>query len=353
MLKNMGPEIHMNVSIIIPCRNEEKYIGKCLDSIVQNDYPKEHIEVLVVDGMSEDRTRTIVGEYAEKQTFIKLYENQKRIVPTAMNIGIRNATGEIIIRMDAHSTYEKDYVSKCVRSLRELQADNVGGVWVTLPGDDSIIAQSIAVALSHPFGVGNAHFRIGLKEARLVDTVPFGCYRREVFDRIGLYNEHLVRNQDIELNLRLKKAGGRILLVPDIVSYYHARSTLSDLAKNNFWNGYWVVYSTRFAKLPFSSRHLIPFAFVMTLLGSLGLSLLFGPMLYLFLGVAGSHALANIVFSFSIARERGFSLFPFLVPTFLLLHLSYGLGSLWGIWKRFRGKNVAKKSGSPATEPLL
>jgi len=343
----------INVSVIVPCRNEEKYIGKCLDSILQNDYSEGHIEVLVVDGMSEDRTRTIVGEFAEKHNFIKLHDNLQKIVPTAMNIGIGNATGEIIIRMDAHSTYAKDYILKCVQNLRDRQADNVGGVWITRPGDNSFMGQSIALALSHPFGVGNAHFRIGLKEARVVDTVPFGCYRKEVFGRIGLFNEHLVRNQDIELNLRLKKAGGKILLVPDIISYYHARSTLSSLAKNNFWNGCWVVYSTRFAKLPFSPRHLIPLAFVMTLLGSLGLSLLFHPLIYLFLGVAGSHALANVMFSFGIARERGFSFFPFLIPTFLVLHLSYGVGSLWGIWKLFRKKIIATKRGSPATGEAL
>ncbi len=337
------------ISIIIPCRNEKKFIGNCLDSIINNDYSKDSIEVLVVDGMSEDGTRVVLKEFAEKYTFIKLYDNPEKIVPMAMNLGIKNATGEIIIRMDAHNTYEKDYISKCIQNLKDLNADNVGGVWVTVPGNNSKVAQSIALALSQPFGVGNAHFRIGLREARMVDTVPFGCYRREVFDRIGLFNEHLVRNQDIELNLRLKKAGGTILLVPDIVSYYHARSTLSALAKNNFWTGYWVVYSTRFAKLPFSLRHLIPFAFVLSMLGSFALSVLFNPLIYLFLGIAGSHALANIIFSYKIARERAFSLFPFLILTFLVLHLSYGLGSMWGIWKVFQAKYVTVRSQDKKT----
>lgn len=331
----------IEVSIIVPCRNEEKYIGKCLDSIIRNNYPKDAIEVIVVDGMSEDRTRTIVNDFASRYRFIKLHDNPQRIVPTAMNIGIRNAAGEIVVRMDAHNTYETDYISKSVQSLKDLKADNVGGIWITVPGDDSITAKSVALALSHPFGVGNAYFRIGAKDSREVDTVPFGCYRKEIFDKIGLFNEHLVRNQDIELNLRLKNAGGRIILVPDIVSYYHARAALNSLAKNNFWNGYWVIYSTRFAKLPFSWRHLIPFAFVLSLLGSLALSMLSNPLIYLFLGIAGSHALANSVFSWKIARERGLSLFPLLVPTFLLLHVSYGLGSLWGIWKVFQTRCVS------------
>lgn len=330
----------IEVSIIIPCCNEERYIGKCLDSIINNDYSKDSLEVLVLDGMSEDRTRAIVEHYADSYPFIRLIDNPRRIVPSAMNIGIKQSQGAIMLRMDAHSTYRKDYISNCVKNLSELDADNVGGVWVTVPGKDSMVAKSISLALSHPFGVGNAHFRIGLKEAQIVDTVPFGCYRKNVFERIGLYNEHLVRNQDIELNLRLRKAGGKIFLSPDIVSYYYARSTLSALARNNFRNGYWVIYSTRFADLPFSARHLVPLAFVSAMIGSLGLSILFNPVIYLFLAVAGSHTAANLVFSFRTARGKELSLFPFLVPTFLLLHLSYGLGSLWGIWKLFTAKYV-------------
>ncbi|GJQ23461.1 MAG: hypothetical protein HBSAPP01_12510 [Candidatus Brocadia sapporoensis] len=211
-----------SISIIIPSRNEEKFIDKCLDSIIAQDYSKEKLEILVVDGMSNDKTREFIKGYSKQHRYIKLLDNPGKIVPTAMNTGIRDAHGEIIIRMDAHNIYEKDYVSKCVKYLQEYNVDNVGGIWVTLPGSNTLIAQSIAFALSHPFGVGNAYFRIGSKEPRYVDTVPFGCYKREVFQRIGLFDEDLVRNQDDEFNLRLTKNGGKLLLVPDIVSYLNS-----------------------------------------------------------------------------------------------------------------------------------
>ena len=171
------------VTIIIPCRNEERYIGKCLESIINNDYPKDDLEVLVIDGVSDDRTRDIISKYTQQYSFISLFDNLKKIVPTALNIGIQNAKGDVVIRMDAHTTYEKDYVSKCVEYLQKRGVDNAGGVCVTLPGDDTVMAKSIALALSHPFGVGNSYFRIGLKEPKYVDTVPFGSYKKEVFEK--------------------------------------------------------------------------------------------------------------------------------------------------------------------------
>jgi len=328
----------MKVSIIIPCRNEKKFIGKCLDSIIAQNYPKDKLEVLVIDGMSEDGTREIVRQRTEKHPFIKVINNPNRIVPPALNVGIRQAKGDVIIRMDAHSVYEVDYIAKCVNYLNQHNADNVGGVCVTLPGSDSLLAKSIALTLSHPFGVGNSYFRIGLKEPRYVDTVPFGCYKKEVFEKIGLFNENLVRNQDIELNLRLKKSGGKILLVPEIISYYHARSTLRTLGKNNFLNGLWVIYSTKFAKMPFSLRHLIPFFFVMSLAGSLVLSLFYYPCIYLFAFIIGLYLVVNIFFSIKLSLKNGLKHFPALILSFSTLHFSYGLGSLCGIIKLFMPK---------------
>ncbi len=143
------------------------------DSIIAQDYSKDRIEVLVVDGRSTDRTREVVEKYTQKYSFIKILDNPQKIVPTALNTGIRQAKGEVIIRMDAHNIYEKSYISKCVRYLKKYNVDNVGGICVTLPADNTIVAQSIALALSHSFGVGNAYFRIGSKKTRLVDTVPF------------------------------------------------------------------------------------------------------------------------------------------------------------------------------------
>lgn len=319
------------VSIIIPCRNEEKFIAKCLDSIIANDYPKDKIEILIVDGMSEDETRDIVREYAQKYPFIKLLNNNKKITPVALNFGINQANGEIIFTLSAHVIYEKDYISKCTKYLSEYGADDVGGIMKTVPENDTILGKAIIFALSNKFGVGNSYFRIGSKEPKFVDTVPFGCYRREVFEKIGLFNENLVRNQDIEFNLRLKKAGGKILLAPDIVSYYYARSNLKGLFRQNFLNGFWVIYSNKFAKTPFSLRHLVPFVFVFSLIGSLLLSIFWLPFIALFFGIFGIYLLANIFFSLKLAVKNGLHLFPLIVVSFFALHFSYGIGSLWGL----------------------
>jgi len=342
MLKNVIVKENndLKVSIIIPCRNEEKFIGKCIDSIIAQDYLMNKLEVFVIDGISEDNTRKIVKSFIKEYSFIKLLENPKKIVPTALNIGIRNAKGDIIFRMDAHNIYKKDYVLKCVKYLNKYTVDNIGGIWITLPGDNTIIAQSISLALSHPFGVGNAYFRIGSEEPRNVDTVPFGCYRKDVFKKIGLFNEKLIRNQDLEFNLRLKKAGGRILLVPDIVSYYYARSTLRTLAKNNFSNGFWVVYSSKFAKMPFSIRHLIPFFFVLSICTSLILSFIYRPFIYLFVLVLVTYLISNVFFSLRISIQKGFKYFVPIMASFTTLHFSYGFGSIGGLikllWERIR-----------------
>lgn len=323
----------LKVSIVIPCRNEEKHISKCLDSLIDNDYPKYLIEIFVIDGMSEDNTREIIKKYIGKYPFIKLINNSRNIVPTALNIGIKKARGDIIIRIDAHSTYPSSYIEKLILWIRKSEADNVGGIWITKPGAETVIAKAISLVLSHPFGVGNGLFRIGIKEPKYVDTVPFGCYRREVFEKIGLFDENLVRNQDLEFNLRLKKAGGKILLVPDIVSYYYARSTLRALAKNNFSNGFWVVYSTKFAKVPFSVRHLISFFFVLSICGSLILLFIYRPFIYLFLLVFIAYLISNIFFSLGVSFKKGFKYFIPVILSFSTLHFSYGFGSICGLIK--------------------
>ncbi len=272
-----------------------------------------------------------------------MLDNPGRIVPKALNIGLKNARGDVIIRMDAHNIYEKDYVSKCVKYLNEYEVDNVGGIWTTLPGSETLVAKTIALALSHPFGVGNAYFRIGSPRPRETDTVPFGCYRKEVFTKIGCFNENLVRNQDIEFNLRLKKAGGKVLLVPDILSYYHSRPTLESLFRQNFLNGFWVLYSLRFAKIPFSVRHLVPLFFVMSLACSLFLSFFYYPFIYLFVFIFGLYFMVNSFFSLKLSGKQGLKYFPSLVAAFTVLHISYGLGSLWGIVRLLTSGLPARK----------
>jgi glycosyltransferase involved in cell wall biosynthesis len=309
------------VSIIIPCRNEEKLIDQCLKSILQQNYPKEKMEVLIIDGMSEDRTREIVEKLKSQISKLKisLIDNPKKFTPFALNIGIKEAKGEIIIRMDTHATYEKDYVSKCVRYLKEYNADCVGGVLKTIPAENTLIAKAIALSLFHPFGSAS-HFRIGAKEPREVDTVFGGCYKREVFEKIGLFNENLLRSQDMEFNLRLKKTGGKILLFPDIVAYYYPQSNFKNFFLHNFKDGIWAILPFKLAKTPFKLRHYIPLFFVLTLPISLW-----------------PYILLSLFFSAQVAiREKDFRLF-FLMPiAFFCRHFGYGLGSIFGLIKLLR-----------------
>jgi len=187
------------ISIIIPILNEEKYIRSCLDSIIESDFDKSKMEVLLVDGGSEDKTIEIIEEYQKQYPFFKLLHNPKKIAPVAMNIGIKEAKGEYIIRLDAHSSYPKDYFSKLIYYHKKLDADNVGAVWNTDVLNKTDTAIAIRNVLSDRLGVGGAKFRVGVKKVEEVDTVPFGCYKKEVFEKNGLYDERLVRNQDIEL----------------------------------------------------------------------------------------------------------------------------------------------------------
>jgi len=312
--------MYLFVSIIIPCRNEEKYIGKCLETILEQDYPKERMEVLVVDGVSEDKTRTIIKKFqiTNPKFQIRLLDNPKKFTPFAFNIGIKEAKGEIIIPMGAHAGYEKDYISKCVKYLKEFNADNVGGVIKTLPSKDTLFAKAIALSLSHPFGTGGSYFRTGSKESRWVDTVFGGCYKREVFEKIGLFNKNLNKGQDMEFNIRLKKAGGKVLLVPDIVSYYYPKAAnLKDFFIYHLKDGVWAILPLKFVKTPFKLRHYIPLIFVLTLPLSIW-----------------PYILVSLLFSFKIAfREKDFRLFFIMPLAFFCRHFGYGLGSIFGLIK--------------------
>ncbi len=302
------------VSVIIPCRNEEKHIGRCLETILTQDYPKDKMEVLVVDGGSTDKTREIVKERGGQSSAIRLLDNPRVITPAAMNVGIQNAKGEIIIRMDAHAGYEKDYVSKCVKYLQEYSADAVGGAMKTLPSFDTLSARAIALSLASPFGAAS-HFRVGINKPTETDTVFGGCYKREVFDKIGFFNENLIRTQDLEFNLRLKKAGGKIILIPDIVSYYYPKSTLGEFFLHNIQDGIWAIYPFKFVKIPFKLRHYLPLIFVLTLPLSIW-----------------PYILTSLFFSAQITvREKDFRLFFVMPFAFAARHFGYGLGSLWGI----------------------
>lgn len=321
------------VSIIIPCRNEARRIGPCLDSVLANDYPRDRLEILVVDGASGDGTRDIVRRYSQSNRCIRLLENPKKITPVAFNIGIEHAAGEIIMIMSAHATYDTDYVSKCVRYLDEYDADNVGGIMITVPSDEAFIAKAIALALAHPFGTGNSYFRTGLEEPRWVDTVYGGCYKREVFKKVGLFNEELVRSQDIDFNMRLRKAGGKILLVPDIVAhYYYPKSNLGAFLEKNILDGFWATMPLKFGSEVFALRHLIPLAFASSLLASAALTFLLPFFRWLFLGIVLLYSSVSVYFAVRIAVTEGNIGYLLVMPiAFAARHVGYGLGSLYGL----------------------
>ncbi|GAX86858.1 conserved hypothetical protein [Lebetimonas natsushimae] len=329
------------ISIIIPIYNEEKYIAKCLDSIIDSDFDKEKFEVLLVDGGSSDKTVEIIKEYQKKYPFFKLLHNPKKIVPIAMNIGIKNAKGEYIIRLDAHSIYPKDYFKKLIYYHKKLNADNVGGVVITEVKNKNNTSNAIKNVLSDKLGVGSA-FRSGVNEIKEVDTVPFGCYKREIFNKVGLYDERLVRNQDIELNKRIKKAGGKIYLIPDIKCTYFARENYKDLAKNNFNNGLWNILTAYYTNSlnSLSFRHFVPLIFILSLIFTFLLGIFNKFFFYLFLFILFSYLIIISIRSFQIKKNTTF--FHQLLA-FLVLHFSYGIGSLAGVFKILKDKYVKRK----------
>lgn len=306
--------------MIIPCRDEAGFIGACLDSIVASDYPRERLEVIVADGMSADGTREIVARYSH----VSIIDNPERITPVGLNRAIDAARGEIILRMDAHARVARDYISGCVEALERTGADNVGGVRVELARDSGAFAPAIVEALTQPFGVGNARYRMLADREQYVDTVFGGCWRREVFARIGKFNPRLARSQDIEFNQRLRRAGGKILLSPRLVTYYYTRSRLPDFVRHNFINGVWSVlpFALTDSGMPVRWRHLAPLAMVVGL-AMCAAGGIFSPALL--------YAAANLAVSARIAiRRRRLSYLVLLPVVFASLHFSYGIGSVWG-----------------------
>ena len=320
------------VSSIIPCFNEEKYIGTILTNIVSQDYPLECLEVIVVDGMSTDGTRSVVQSFEKQHRFIHLADNERRFVPFALNIGIDKSGGEVIMIMGSHSVYPLNYVSVLVKALFELDADNVGGVCDTQPPTATLRAKAIAEVISSPFGVGNSYFRIGAKERMKVDTVTFGCYRRSVFERIGKFDEDLLRNQDDEFNSRLIRNGGSIYLIPEVRLVYYSREKIGSLLKMFYQYGLFKPLVSLKNGKPATIRQLVPFVFLLFILGGLPLALM-NPVLGLgYVGVTGLYFLLDLLFSFRICRtQRSPALFLILPWLFFALHLSYGTGYLAGL----------------------
>lgn len=320
------------LSVICPIYNEERYISACIESILAQDYPKDDLEVIFADGMSTDRTREIVARYAAQYPWIRLIDNPARIVPPALNAAIKASRGDIIMRIDAHARYSSNYFSAIVNAHGEHDADNIGAGCKTDVLNKTPKSLAIREVLAHPLGVGNSVFRTGIDEAKEVDTVPFGCWKRTTFEKYGNFDERLIRNQDIEFSKRILRNGGRILIIPDTYCTYFARETFSRLAKNNFGNGKWniltVWYTREFNSL--SPRHFIPLLFLLSLLLPAIAGCFWHPLWWIAAASLLLYTLVVSCISIGIAIRKHLNVF-YLIASFFVLHLSYGWGSLIGL----------------------
>jgi glycosyltransferase involved in cell wall biosynthesis len=316
----------LKVSVVIPCRNEEKHIQQCIESVLASDYPQELLHVLVCDGRSTDRTRELIQQFQSNPS-VQLIDNPEQTTPFALNYGIQVVLTDVVIILGAHAEIASDYVRLCVETLIKYPDTGcVGGVLDTISEDEQ--TASIALSMSSSFGVGNAYFRTG-ERAGYVDTVAFGAYRRSVFESIGLFNPILARNQDDEFNFRLLKSGSKIFLNPDIRAKYYVRSSFSKLFRQYRQYGYWKVFVNREQATVTTLRQLIPPIWVAYLFALplaflihqfLGLFWLLGILAYLILSLFSAVRMANSVKQFIQ-----------ICWSFYILHFSYGIGYLEGI----------------------
>lgn len=322
------------VSVVMPIYNESRYIEQCVESLFHQDYPVEQMEWIFVDGNSTDDTVEKLKKYQERYPdLIKILSNPKKIVPYAMNIGISASKGKYIVRLDAHADYQEDYISKCVFYLDKGEAENVGGVATTKAR--GFVGNSIAKMLSSKFGVGNSEFRTN-GQSGFVDTVPFGAFVREVFSKYGGYDERLVRNQDNEMNFRIRKNGGKIFLSDDIRFSYYCRDSISGICNMARKNGMWNIITMKLCPGSMSVRHFIPLAFVLSVIGLSVLSIFFFPFLYLLLLELVLYFGMAAVFAAKASSSFKEGLMVFIL--FPIFHVTYGFGSLCGICKLFSSK---------------
>lgn len=321
------------VTVICPVYNEEMFIEKCFNSILKQDYPHDKIELFFVDGRSTDNTRGIIDSLSNDYGFVKLLDNPFKVVPHALNIGIKQSKGEVIIRIDGHCEYPQNYISTLIRFLFELNADNVGALWNTLPSNQSVKCRSIALATSHNFGVGNSHHKVGVKQIMEVDTVPFGCFKREVFDKIGLFDEDLIRNQDDEFNARIINNGGKIFIIPELVIDYHARDTIGNVFKMYFQYGLFKPLVNKKLGKPATIRQFVPVFFVFTLLNGILLSFFFNIFFVLLLLFLSVYLIVSLFVSLNlVVQNKHVGLLLCLPLIFFVIHFSYGFGYFKGLY---------------------
>jgi len=325
------------VSIIIPVKNEERYIETCLKQLTTQSYPENRFEILVIDGMSSDHTRNIVKNFPSGNIPIHLLENHRGQRAPALNIGIKEAYGDVIIRIDARTVVGPEYIRDCVNTLVITDADNVGGIQKPIAKD--LKQQAIGLSLSHPFGVGDAQFRLG-KKSGFVDTVYLGCFRKEVFQKVGFFDEKAeIISEDADMNYRIRKAGGRIYLNKDIVAYYYPRETLKD-----FWKLYFRYGSARAGNFikhrMLAWRQIVPPVFFGILVVLTVFSLVNLLLFKILIAAAALYIAVDIIASLLLAiSEKKIKLFPLLLITFPTMHFAWGLG----FWKRILYKGASGK----------
>lgn len=316
-----------SISVIIPTWNERRHIEKCLKAVLNQNYPKNRLEILIIDGMSYDGTRGVIERFANKHKNIRVFDNKKRIASSALNIGIKHAKGKVIARIDAHTIISKDYLKTAIACLKRSNADGVGGLMNSC--GNSYITKAISFALNSPLGIGNSLFHYSKKE-QYVDTVYMGAYKRRVFKN-NLFNETIIRGQDCEFNYRICEKGMRLFMSPKIRSRYYVSVTLSGLARKYFVAG---LYKPRILKRHpnfIRTRHLIPSLLVLSLLMSGTTALLISPMPLLVVSL--SYLLFLLIASLNISMKEGLRYLPLMPVVLSLIHLSYGVGVLFGLMK--------------------
>ena len=317
----------LSVSVVIPCRNEEKYIERCVRSILDNDYPADKIEVLVCDGQSDDTTPQILERLAAEESSVRYLINEARTTPFALNLGIEHARGEVIIILGGHAELKPDYLKHCSDILEQKpEVGCVGGIITNI--HESVASEAIGQAMSSSFGVGNAHFRTGDRDG-YVDTVAFGAYRKKVLDEIGWFDTELTRNQDDEINFRLIKSGHKIWLSRKIQSLYYVRASFKKLFRQYYQYGYWKVFVNKKHRTITTVRQLVPLFFLLFLIFGIPLAFLHAWLTLLFAVGLGAYLGLAALFAFRQSRNPARALQ--IVYSFFILHLSYGYGYLEGI----------------------
>lgn len=329
------------VSVIIPCYNEEKHITNLLNALNNQKFLMNQVEIIIADGNSTDNTRLKIDLFKQDNPHLQIIilENHKKIIPAALNLAIQASRGDYIIRMDAHSLPNPDYLQRCVEQLQAGNAENVGGLWLIQPASNTTIAKSIAFAASHPFGVGDAKYRYS-DEAAYVETVPYGAYKRELFDQIGLFDEHLLANEDYELNTRILQRGGRILFDPKIKTKYIARENLKALWKQYFNYGFWKFKMLQKYPQTIRWRQAIPPLFVV--------SIIMGSIIAVFVRIFRLILLIELTLYFGlmilsslkiVKNEKSPGLLIGIPLAMLTMHFGWGLGFLKSIFYRLIDKN--------------